>query len=244
MRTERENAKPQQAVKPSSGGKRTAAKAKSTAKTTPKAKSAKRARLVRRETTANIEVLNGTAAIPTGYVDFLEQWKEKNKLLLNGTDTQQILGANDQRQKTRNIKIVDFLSIFKNRTPVRSKFVLVLIPILIFILGFWTPQIVRFIGIPIDPAPFSAIYFQYPSIVEAGITSGDLVVIDIKNGDRSTHVYSWRAVSDGMNLVSGKVRVLPGKVETVAVPSIGALNGYPLQIYASGISRPLTIKVV
>ena len=244
MRTERENAKLQQAVKPSSGGKRTAPKAKSTAKTTPKAKSAKRARAVHRETTPNIKALNGSAATPMGYVDFLEQWKEKNKLLLNSTDTQQILGANDQRQKARNIKIVDFLSIFKNRTPVRSKFVLILIPILIFILGFWTPQIVRFIGIPIDPAPFSAIYLQYPSIVEVGITSGDLVVIDIKNGDRSTHVYSWRAVSDGMNLVSGKVRILPGKVETVAVPSIGALSGYPLQIYVSGISRPITVKVV
>jgi hypothetical protein len=114
----------------------------------------------------------------------------------------------------------------------------------LIVAGFWGPQIVRKIGIPIDPEPFTAIYFQDPTIVQTGIVSGDLVVFGVYNGFRDQRNLTWRMESGTAILNRGQVLVNANSDSYVAVSTTGALPGGLLQIYIEGTETPITIQVV
>jgi hypothetical protein len=114
----------------------------------------------------------------------------------------------------------------------------------LIVAGFWGPQIVRKIGIPIDPEPFTAIYFQDPTIVQTGIVSGDLVVFGVHNGFRDQRNLTWRMESDKTTLNRGQVLVNANSDSYVAVSTFGALPGGVLKIYIEGTETPITIQVV
>jgi hypothetical protein len=114
----------------------------------------------------------------------------------------------------------------------------------LIVAGFWGPQIVRKIGIPIDPEPFTAIYFQDPTIVQTGIVSGDLVVFGVYNGFRDQRNLTWRMESGTATLNRGQVLVSANSDSYVAVSTTGALPGGMLKIYIEGTESPITIQVV
>jgi len=110
--------------------------------------------------------------------------------------------------------------------------------------GFWGPQIARSLGIPIDPAPFTAVYFQNPEIVAKGVATGDLVVFGITNGDRLTHKISWRMKSGNTILQSGVEEIAGNSNKLIARQTIGALVGKRLEIFAGDLKTPITVWVV
>ena len=110
--------------------------------------------------------------------------------------------------------------------------------------GFWGPQIARSLGIPIDPARFTAVYFQNPEIVGRGIASGDLVVFGITNGDRIAHVISWRMQSGKSILQEGSVRIPANSNKLVAKLTTGARVGKKIEIFAGDLKDPITVSVV
>ena len=114
----------------------------------------------------------------------------------------------------------------------------------IIISGFWGPQIARSLGIPIDPARFTAVYFQNPEIVARGIASGDLVVFGITNGDRITHVISWRMQSGNSILQEGSVQIPANSNKLVAKLTTGARVGKNIEIFAGDLKDPITVSVV
>jgi len=114
----------------------------------------------------------------------------------------------------------------------------------IVISGFWGPQIARSLGIPIDPARFTAVYFQNPEIVARGIASGDLVVFGITNGDRITHVISWRMQSGNSILQEGSVQIPANSNKLVAKLTTGARVGKNIEIFAGDLKDPITVSVV
>jgi hypothetical protein len=114
----------------------------------------------------------------------------------------------------------------------------------LIVAGFWGPQIVRKIGIPIDPEPFTAIYFQNPTIAQTGIVSGDLVVFGVRNGFRNERNLTWRLESGTATLNRGQVLVNANSDSYVAVSTSGALPGGILRIYIEGTETPITIQVV
>ena len=114
----------------------------------------------------------------------------------------------------------------------------------LIVAGFWGPQIVRKIGIPIDPEPFTAVYFQDPTIVQTGIVSGDLVVFGVYNGFRDQRNLTWRMESEATTLNRGQVLVNANSDSYVAVSTTGALPGRLLKIYIEGTETPITIQVV
>jgi len=117
--------------------------------------------------------------------------------------------------------------------------------ILIFVVsGFWAPQIARSLGIPIDPAPFTAVYFQNPEIVADGIVSGDLIVFGITNGDRVEHKITWRIESGNTLLKTGIVSIPANSDKLITEQITGALNGSKLEIYAGDLKTPITVQVV
>ena len=114
----------------------------------------------------------------------------------------------------------------------------------LIVAGFWGPQIVRKIGIPIDPEPFTAVYFLDPTIVQTGIVSGDLVVFGVHNGFRDQRNLTWRMESGKTTLNRGQVLVNANSDSFVAVSTFGALPGGVLKIYIEGTETPITIQVV
>jgi len=114
----------------------------------------------------------------------------------------------------------------------------------IIISGFWGPQIARSLGIPIDPARFTAVYFQNPEIVAKGIASGDLVVFGIMNGDRIAHVISWRMQSGNKILQKGSVQVPANSNKLIAKITTGARVGKNIEIFADDLKDPITVPVV
>ena len=114
----------------------------------------------------------------------------------------------------------------------------------IIIAGFWGPQIVRALGIPIDPKPFTAIYFQDPTIVETGIVAGDLIVFGVHNGFREQRNLIWRIDSGSVPLTSGQVKVNADEDSQIAVSTTGAIPGELLKIFIEGTTAPITIQVV
>ena len=110
--------------------------------------------------------------------------------------------------------------------------------------GFWGPQIVRALGIPIDPARFTAVYFQNPEIVAKGIATGDLVVFGITNGDRLAHKISWRMKSGNKTIQSGSEEIAANSNKLIAKQTIGALVGSRLEIFAGDLKTPISVWVV
>ena len=122
--------------------------------------------------------------------------------------------------------------------------VVVAAAVAIIIAGFWGPQIVRSLGIPIDPKPFTAIYFQDPTVVQHGIVAGDLIVIGVHNGFRNQRNLAWHADSSAATITRGQVLVNANSDSHVAFSTTGALPGQLLKIYIEGTSAPITIQVV
>jgi hypothetical protein len=122
--------------------------------------------------------------------------------------------------------------------------VIVAAAVAIIIAGFWGPQIVRTLGIPIDPKPYTAIYFQDPTIVQTGIVAGDLVIFGVHNGYRDQRNLTWHMDSGSAQLARGQVMVDANGDSQLAVSSTGALPGELLKIYVEGTSAPITIQVV
>jgi hypothetical protein len=110
--------------------------------------------------------------------------------------------------------------------------------------GFWGPQIVRAMGIPIDPARFTAVYFQIPEIVAKGIAAGDLVVFGITNGDRLAHKISWQMKRGNTTFQSGVEEIAGNSDKLIAKQSTGAAVGSRLEIYAGDLKTPISVWVV
>jgi hypothetical protein len=125
-----------------------------------------------------------------------------------------------------------------------SNLVLIALAFAVVLAGFWGPQIVRAMGIPIDPARFTAVYFQNPEIVAKGIAEGDLVVFGITNGDRLAHKISWQMKSGNATLQSGVEEIAGNSNKLIAKQSTGAAVGSRLEIYAGDLKIPISVWVV
>jgi hypothetical protein len=125
-----------------------------------------------------------------------------------------------------------------------SNLVLIALVFALVLAGFWGPQIARSLGIPIDPAPFTAVYFQNPEIVAKGIATGDLVVFGITNGDRLAHKISWQMKSGNTTLQSGVEEIAGNSDKLIAKQSTGAAVGSRLEIYAGDLKTPISVWVV
>ena len=110
--------------------------------------------------------------------------------------------------------------------------------------GFWAPQIARLLGIPIDPVPFTAVYFQNPEIVADGIVAGDLIVFGITNGDRVAQKITWRIKSGSTILKSGIEEIPPNSDKLITEQTTSALNGSKVEMYVGDLETPITVPVV
>jgi len=122
--------------------------------------------------------------------------------------------------------------------------ILVLAVIVVILAGFWGKQIVRTLGIPIDPKPYTAIYFQDPTIAQRGIVVGDLVVFGVHNGSANSRRLHWSAQTGTTTFAQGEIQVGANGDSHQAFSSTGAISGQLLSIYIQDTTAPITVQVV
>ena len=128
----------------------------------------------------------------------------------------------------------------KIRVPV----FLLILAVAIVIGGFWGPQLLRGTGILTDPKPFTAIYFQDPTIVQHGIASGDLVIVGVHNGSNHPRTIAWHADSGAMRIAQGSIDLLANSDSLFPIMSRGAIAGEKFDIYVEGTQAPISIDVI
>ena len=81
---------------------------------------------------------------------------------------------------------------------VPNKFTTPVILLLILVIsGFWGRQIVGLLGIPVNPTPFTALYFEDPHVSATGILKGSTVIFGIHNGYPKSKSIKWKvSISD------------------------------------------------
>jgi len=109
------------------------------------------------------------------------------------------------------------------RTPIKFTTPVILALVLV-ISGFWGRQIVELLGFPVNPAPFTALYFDDPHIAGSGITEGSTLTFGIHNGYSKLKIIKWK-VSIGENILkTGKVVLKPFSSQNVR---LRVTNGQP-----------------
>jgi hypothetical protein len=127
---------------------------------------------------------------------------------------------------------------------ITRKGILILAAITIVMAGFWGPQILRAVHFPLDPRPFTALYFQNPEIEATGLVSGDFISFGINNGSRAVKTYHWKINSGRTTIKSGTVSILPNTDKLISAETVGAIPGSKLEIFVSDLKLPITVQVL
>jgi len=122
--------------------------------------------------------------------------------------------------------------------------ILVVAAIALIIAGFWGKQIVRSLGIPIDPKPYTSVYFEDPTVVQRGIVAGDLIVFGVHNGSTNSRNLHWSAQTGTTTLTQGQIQVAANGDSHQAFSSTGAIPGQLLSIYIQDTTAPITVQIV
>ena len=130
------------------------------------------------------------------------------------------------------------------KEKIRVPAFLLILAVAIVIAGFWGPQLLRGTGILTDPEPFTAIYFQDPTIVQHGIASGDLVIVGVHNGSNHPRTITWHADSGAMRIAQGNIDLLANSDSLFPIMSRGAIAGQKFDIYVEGTQAPISIDVI
>lgn len=89
-------------------------------------------------------------------------------------------------------------------TPI--KFATPVIVLLVLVIsGFWGRQIVGLLGVPTNPAPFTALYFEDPHISGTGIIKGSTLTFGMHNGYPKTKTINWKVSIADRTYKTGKV---------------------------------------
>ena len=90
--------------------------------------------------------------------------------------------------------------------PIKFTTPAILVLVLV-ISGFWGRQIVGLLGFPVNPAPFTALYFDDPHIAGSGITEGSTLTFGIHNGYPKTKTINWKVSIADRTYRTGKVEL-------------------------------------
>jgi len=83
----------------------------------------------------------------------------------------------------------------------------VILALVLVISGFWGRQIVGLLGVPTNPAPFTALYFQDPHISGTGIVKGSTLTFGMHNGYPKTKTINWKVSIADRTYRTGKVEL-------------------------------------
>ena len=156
----------------------------------------------------------------------------------------------DPPKKLRERKSISFLgsiassySQFKFGQPSTRRTLTIAIISVVLISGFWARPIVMFLGFPVDPAPFTAIYFDDPHIGGTGIRNGSQLAFGINNGSVQRRTFHWTAKLSGRNIAKGAVTLEPNTERLLKVAIRNAKPGDFLEIAVDKLKTPIAAVV-
>jgi hypothetical protein len=115
--------------------------------------------------------------------------------------------------------------------------------ILILLSGFWGRDIVKVLGFPIEPIPFTALYFDDPHITETGIAVGSKVVFGINNGSSEQRTFNWKAKLSDRKISSSSVTIEPYTERKFSIAIKNASPGDFLEISVDKLKTPIAVVV-
>ena len=114
---------------------------------------------------------------------------------------------------------------------------------LLLIAGFWGRSSASLLGIPVDPAPYSALYFEDPHLATTGVKPGSLVAFGILNGSSSDKNFNWEAKVESRLLKKGNVRLGPHQRITLNVKVNGGKPMDFVRISVNTLDSPIVAVV-
>jgi hypothetical protein len=118
-----------------------------------------------------------------------------------------------------------------------------MILLLILLSGFWGRDIVKGLGFPIEPTPFTAIYFDNPHIAGTGIKVGSKVVFGINNGSFESRTFKWSAKISGRNVAKGSIELEPYGQRKLEISIKRASPGEFLEISVDKLKTPIAAVI-
>jgi len=115
--------------------------------------------------------------------------------------------------------------------------------ILILLSGFWGRDIVKVLGFPIEPIPFTALYFDDPHIAGTGIKVGSKVVFGINNGSFESRTFKWSAKISGRNVGKGSITLEPYRQHKFEIAIRRASPGEFLEISVDKLKTPIAAVI-
>jgi len=115
--------------------------------------------------------------------------------------------------------------------------------ILILLSGFWGRDIVKVLGFPIEPIPFTALYFDDPHITETGIAVGSKVVFGINNGSSEQRTFKWKAKLSDRKISSSSVTIEPYTERKFSIAIKNANPGDFLEVSVDKLKTPIAAVV-
>jgi hypothetical protein len=94
------------------------------------------------------------------------------------------------------------------RIIIKFSLPVVFVVVLVFF-GFLGPQIVGLLGIPTNPTPFTALYFDDPHVSGTGITKGSTLSFGMHNGYPNSKIIKWKVSIADRTFKTGKIDLKP-----------------------------------
>jgi hypothetical protein len=131
---------------------------------------------------------------------------------------------------------------FTSGYPMKIVLPIVLVSVLV-LSGFWGRQIVGVLGFPINPAPFTALYFDDPHIAGTGITQGSTLTFGMHNGYPKSKTIKWRASIGDKTFKTGQVEVKPFSSQNVKLRVTKGQPGDFLSISSDALKTPISAVI-
>ena len=115
--------------------------------------------------------------------------------------------------------------------------------LLLVIAGFWGRSAVSLLGIPVDSAPYSALYFEDPHLATTGVKVGSLVAFGINNGSSKSRNFKWQAKVESLLLNKGTIKLRPH--QRIAL-KVRVTSGKPMdfiRISVNTLDSPIVVVV-
>ena len=150
---------------------------------------------------------------------------------------------NTPKIKFNSNLIRDVFSKIKLASP-RKKIRLPIIIVLVIVLsGFWGRDIVKVLGFPVEPIPFTALYFDDPHITGTGIAVGSKVVFGINNGSSEQRTFKWVAKLSDRKISSSSVTIEPYTERKFSIAIKNASPGDFLEVSVDKLKTPIAVVV-
>jgi len=119
----------------------------------------------------------------------------------------------------------------------------VILVLVLVISGFWGRQIVGLLGVPVNPAPFTALYFEDPHVSATGILKGSTLIFGMHNGYPNSKSIKWKVSIADRTYKTGTVELKAFSSQNVKLLVRSGQPGDFLTISNDALKTPISAVI-